>query len=52
MKVSKRKKVKRIALMRRDKRCPQCNESITDGGHYIPALGEWICHPCLIPDHA
>ncbi len=38
MKVSKRKKNDRVAFMRKGKKCPQCGQDISDGGHYVPAL--------------
>lgn len=43
MKIKNRKKNARKALMRKGKKCPNCQKDISDGGHYIPALNEWIC---------
>ena len=43
MKVSKRKKNERVALMRQGRKCPNCGEDISPGGHYVPALDLWTC---------
>lgn len=43
MKVPKKKKNDRVRFMRKGKKCPACGEDISEGGHFVPALGIWTC---------
>ncbi len=43
MKISQKRKADRKRFFRRGEKCPECGGDIEAGGHYVPAVGLWIC---------